>query len=154
MRKWLSLIIIALLMTVPSLCCSEQPAASEEITDLYAVRVLEPDQMGFGELILTDRYVFIHVFDMNSIYRVVDYTYEIVDGELKISFYHQIIENGRMMIHNDDWFVICVGKEEFDRLSVYGDTSNITLYENGEISSLVKHTIWYPDYHKDTQRYR
>ena len=138
MRKMLSFFIIALLMTGPSLCCSEQPAASEEITDLYAVRILEPDQMGFDELILLDRYVFIHVFDMNSVYRVVDYTYEIVNGELRLTFYHQIIENGRMMIHNDDWFVICVGKEEFDRLSVYGDTSNITLYGNCSVPGVVR----------------
>ena len=154
MKVLLSFIFVAVLISEPLLCLSEQQATSGEIADIYAVCILEPDEASFDELIISEHYVFINAFDWNTMYKVVDYTYEIVDGELRITFFHQLIDYGRMIVHNDDWFVICVGEGEFDRLSIYGQASKKVLYENGEISSCVRHRLWYQDYHKDTHRYR
>ena len=142
-----------LLVCVMILCLIPLSALEEEATpevpdsniqvinlDWFTAFTSDPDSYYFvDDLIVQDRIVCIHLGQANSGTFIVDYSYEIIERELKLTFYERMIfayaddiDRGR-----NGWFVIPVPRDQYDTISVNGDSSRIIIFENGQNTSNV-----------------
>ena len=144
--KHLLLVCVMILCLIPLSALEEEatpevPDSNIQVINLdwFTAFTSEPDSYYFvDDLIVQDRIVCIHLGQANSGTFIVDYSYEIIERELKLTFYERMIfayadiDRGR-----NGWFVIPVPRDQYDTISVNGDSSNFIIFADGQNTSYV-----------------